>query len=63
MKYKKEYTEMRKQKEKKDSNFDWSDFEKEAIDRLKNGEEFGGKDGILAPMIKRILEASLEGEL
>ena len=38
-------------------------FEKEAIARLKNGEELGGKDGILAPMIKRILEASLEGEL
>jgi len=64
MNYKKEDTRMRKQKkEKSDSIFDWSDFEKEAIDRLKNGEEFGGKDGILAPMIKRILEASLEGEL
>ena len=63
MKYKKEYTEMRKEKGKKDSKFDWSDFEKEAIERLKNGEGFGGKDGILAPMIKRILEASLEGEL
>lgn len=64
MNYKKETTEMGKQKKgKKDSKFDWSSFEKEAIDRLKNGEEFGGKDGILAPMIKRILEASLEGEL
>ena len=40
-----------------------SEFEEEAIARLKNGEELGGKDGILAPMIKRILEASLEGEL
>lgn len=44
-------------------NLGLSDFEKEAVSRLKNGEEFGGKDGILAPMIKRILEASLEGEL
>ena len=40
-----------------------SSFEKEAVERLKNGEGFGGKDGILAPMIKRILEASLEAEL
>ena len=30
---------------------------------MKNGDELGGKDGILAPMIKRLLEASLEGEL
>jgi len=42
---------------------DLSTFEQEAIERLKNGEELGGKDGILAPMIKRIIEASLEGEL
>ena len=42
---------------------DWSAFEKEAVARLKQGDSFGGKDGILAPMIKRILEASLEGEL
>ncbi|MEO1260801.1 MAG: IS256 family transposase [Bacteroidota bacterium] len=45
------------------SEFEWSAFESEAIERLKNGEELGGKDGILAPMIKRLLEASLEGEL
>ena len=43
--------------------FDWSAFESEALERLKNGDSFGGKDGILAPMIKRLLEASLEGEL
>lgn len=55
-----------KKKRKSSSRIDnlgLSDFEKEAVSRLKNGEEFGGKDGILAPMIKRILEASLEGEL
>ena len=47
----------------KSSEFDWSDFEKEAVERLQKGDKFGGKDGILAPMIKRLLEASLEGEL
>ncbi len=46
-----------------ESEFEWSSFESEAIARLKNGEELGGKDGILAPMIKRLLEASLAGEL
>jgi len=40
-----------------------SDFEKEAADKLLNGDQLGGKDGILAPLIKRIVEASLEGEL
>ena len=43
--------------------FDWSDFETEALEGLKNGDSLGGKDGILAPMIKHLLEASLEGEL
>lgn len=46
-----------------EEEFDWKSFEEEAIGRLKTGDELGGKDGILAPMIKRILEASLEGEL
>lgn len=46
-----------------DQEFNWSTFEQEAISRLKNGDQFGGKEGILAPMIKRILEASLAGEL
>ena len=56
-------TFMSKKQNQEDSDFDWSNFEKEAIFRLKNGEGFGGKEGILAPMIKRLLEASLEGEL
>jgi len=61
-------TVMSKKKDKvprnlSDCEFNWSSFEQEAIARLKGGEEFGGKDGILAPMIKRILEASLEGEI
>jgi len=47
----------------KGGEFNWSTFEQEAIVRLKRGEQLGGKEGILAPMIKRILEASLEGEL
>lgn len=52
-----------KQTKKRASGEDLSEFEREAISRLRNGEELGGKDGILAPMIKRILEASLEVEL
>ena len=43
--------------------FSWEEFEEQAIDRLKSGEELTGKDGVLAPLIKRLIEASLEGEL
>lgn len=54
---------MKKESQKSGANFGWQDFETEAIQRLKDGEELGGKDGVLAPLIKRLLEASLEGEL
>lgn len=46
-----------------DKDFDYSAFEADAIKRLLNGESLGGKEGILAPLIKRILEAGLEGEM
>ena len=49
--------------EKKEEKFDWQEFEKEALKKLKAGLPLEGKEGILAPMIKRIVEASLEGEL
>lgn len=39
------------------------EFEAEAIARLKSGESLTGKEGILTPLIKQIIEASLEGEL
>ena len=44
-------------------NFDFSQFQKEAIERLKSGQSLTGKDGILTPLIKEIIEASLEGEM
>lgn len=45
------------------SNFNFSEFQKEAIDKLKSGQSLTGKDGILTPLIKEILEAALEGEM
>ncbi|MBI1288370.1 MAG: IS256 family transposase, partial [Flavobacteriales bacterium] len=33
------------------------------MEALKNGKELGGKDGVLAPMLKRLLEAAMEGEM
>lgn len=48
---------------KTEDSFDYLDFEKDALERLKQGAPISGKDGIFTPLIKRILEASLEGEL
>ena len=45
------------------TNFDFSQFQKEAIDKLKSGQSLTGKDGVLTPLIKEILEAALEGEM
>lgn len=45
------------------SKLNWEQFEKEALEKLKNGEQLGGKDGVMAPLIKHLLETALEGEL
>ncbi len=49
--------------EQENDRFDYANFEKEAIEKLKNGKELGGNDGVLAPMLKRLLEAAMEGEM
>ena len=36
---------------------------KRAAQQLRNGEPLFGKDGALAPMLERILNAALEGEM
>lgn len=43
--------------------FNYDDFKKEAIEKLKSGSQLSGKDGILTPLIKALLEAALEGEM
>jgi transposase-like protein len=40
-----------------------SDLEKEALDRLSKGANLEGKDGVVAPLIKRLIELHLEGEM
>jgi len=48
---------------KENDSFSFEDFQREAIEQLKQGKPLSGRDGIFTPLIKRILEASLEGEL
>lgn len=45
------------------TNFDFNQFKKAAIEKIKSGHDLTGKDGILTPLIKEILEAALDGEM
>jgi transposase-like protein len=47
----------------KTKGFDYKEFEKEALSKLKQGVSLEGENGILAPLLKRLLEAGLQGEL
>ncbi|MBF0569127.1 MAG: transposase, partial [Nitrospirae bacterium] len=43
--------------------FDFTRFQAEAIKQLKSGKPLNGKEGVLTPLIKMILEAALDGEI
>ena len=45
------------------SLFNSPDFLKEAMAKFKSGKSFTGKDGILKPLIKQIVDASLDCEM
>jgi putative transposase len=47
----------------KRKKFNYEIFEREAIEGLRSGKKLEGKDGVLAPLLKRILEAGMQGEL
>lgn len=44
-------------------NFDFEAFIKEAGEQLRSGKPLVGADGVFTPLLKRVIEASLEGEL
>ena len=46
-----------------EEKFSYDEFEKAALIKLKKGVSLEGKDGVLAPLLKRLLEASLQGEM
>lgn len=47
----------------KEDKFDFEEFARQAGQQLREGKPFTGKEGVFTPLLKRILEASLEGEL
>lgn len=48
---------------KEEGRLSLEDFEREALEKLKQGAPLSGPGGIFTPLLKRILEASLDGEL
>lgn len=47
----------------KEEKFDFEAFKREAIEKLRNKEPLTGKNGVLQPLIKQIIEAALEAEI
>jgi len=45
------------------NHFNFEDFKEEALSQIKSGQPLTGKDGVLTPLIKQLLEAALEGEM
>ena len=45
------------------SSFDFATFQREAMEQLKAGKPLIGQNGILTPLIKQMVQASLEGEM
>jgi transposase-like protein len=43
--------------------FDFDKLKEDVVTGLKSGKPFLGKDGTLTPLLKRLIEASLEGEI
>ena len=49
--------------ENKEPKFDFEEFARRAAEGLKSGKPMVGVGGVFTPLLKRIIEASLEGEL
>jgi len=47
----------------KTKEFDYKEFEQDALSKLKRGVSLEGENDILAPLLERLLEAGLQGEL
>ena len=46
-----------------DKKINWDEFSKEAAELLRQGKPLTGDNGIFTPLIKQVIEASLEGEM
>jgi transposase-like protein len=51
------------QQQQNQEAFNFKQFEEAAVEQLRTGKPLEGKNGVLAPLIKRLVEASLAGEM
>jgi putative transposase len=49
--------------DKKEDSFDFEAFARQAAKDIKVGKPMIGRDGIFTPLLKQLIEASLQGEL
>ena len=54
-----DYTKMRSTKEEESQKFNFNS----AVKELLAGKKISGKDGVLAPLVKQLIEAALEAEV
>ena len=54
-----DYAKMRSTKEEEPQKFDFNS----AVKELLAGKKISGKDGVLAPLVKQLVEAALEAEV
>lgn len=47
----------------KNGSFDYTKFQTDALEQIKNGQPLMGEQGVLTPLIKQLIELSLEGEI
>ena len=45
------------------NKFDYDRFKREAVEGLRSGKGFSGKDNVLLPLLKDFLEGALDGEM
>ena len=53
----------KKKKKTSAKKFDFEAFREEAMVRLRQGDNVGGRDGIFAPLLQAFIQASLEGKM
>jgi len=53
----------KKQKKSEKTNFDYAEFERQALVSIKNGQNLVGENGLLKELMSHLVQSSLEGEM
>ena len=53
----------KKQKKSEKPNFDYKEFERQALEGIKKGQNLVGENGLLKELMSHLVQSSLEGEM